>query len=1099
MASAGFLSKGNGPSTGTQTWPSTAPSSSRTSFSTAFNSPSSPASPEVLQGVAEQEQEQEQLYMTSLELPSSPVSPSNVQSTPNREPKRQGLFRSTSNKLAKPLKGLRSRTSMSAMNRNQEDNAGPPSIRTRSGSRTFNDGALDVSDLELDGADDTDNAELDFFSGRTPNATSLGDMAMRPIVERDRDGQPVMAQLVKTPMAFTKYTKRKVQNVSVCLDTNLKKLVWSVDGQSSRNEVHIDDVTEIRTGKLARPHVEEFIGPREASKTWISIIYFDPAARGQGRSTHALHLNAKDGSTSKKSLSTTLKILIKDRRDMIAGVSGNTDDEQSLTRLWIDALKRKYGGLVPSDSNSHRLTREDMKQCCQRCLIFMEEGDYMKCFTSADNKSLGNLDKAGFIDFFRSVNERRDLRKIFDEHKDTKTDLMPRLYFRNFLTFVQGFDLIEAEAFCIEHFHKYTSQGNSLGIFTQGGGESPAQDHMDFAGFQRFFIEANAPLSSSKSNPVLNRPLNEYFISSSHNTYLTGWQTHGQSSTEPYVDCLKQGCRCVEIDCWDGDNGQPKVTHGKTPTTSISFTSVIKAISLWAFRASPYPLIISLEVHCNANQQRRMAEIMKHYFGRWLLRGRIPTTTGALPTPEELKGKILIKVKEPMQPQISSGLLSVNNGHRRTRSKSEADAAPTEPENEPSSPAEARAIIRNLPLQPSPTDYAPKPPTSLANTASSDETESDDEIAATKDKKSKTSKIVKELGDLGVYTRGIKFSDFNSEGSSKLGHVYSFNENTFSKKCQASQIAVEVHNRDHLMRVYPKGTRISSRNFDPLPFWRHGVQMVATNWQIYDLGTQINDAMFAHGHDRSGYVLKPEDMRDTGKRMERLPERTKKIVRFSVKIISARHLSPPSGTSAINPYIAVEIFSADNPTPDLATAKGGVDASGKRGKSGVGMASRRRTEPRIGNGWNPTWEEHIGLRLETAYPSLVFVRFTAMNAPDATKLNDQKEPLGAHTAKLGSLQQGYHLLHLRDRRGDNTISQLLVKIDKEDEQDLPASSKASREQSPDSPRISDENTRKGRGFFRSLLKSRASSERRPALSVANSQSGIISRTTSIEK
>ena len=30
-------------------------------------------------------------------------------------------------------------------------------------------------------------------------------------------------------------------------------------------------------------------------------------------------------------------------------------------------------------------------------------------------------------------------------------------------------------------------------------------------------------------------------------------------------------CRCVELDCWDGDNGQPIIYHGGTLTSKIIF------------------------------------------------------------------------------------------------------------------------------------------------------------------------------------------------------------------------------------------------------------------------------------------------------------------------------------------------------------------------------------------------------------------------------------------------------------------------------------------------------------------------------------------------
>ena len=100
------------------------------------------------------------------------------------------------------------------------------------------------------------------------------------------------------------------------------------------------------------------------------------------------------------------------------------------------------------------------------------------------------------------------------------------------------------------------------------------------------------------------------------------------------------------MDIYDGET-EPVIYHGKTLTTKVPLRDICNAIARYAFVASPYPVIISAEVHCGLPQQALIAAIMSDVFGDALVKCS-PTERpkiDALPSPKELKGKVMLKVR----------------------------------------------------------------------------------------------------------------------------------------------------------------------------------------------------------------------------------------------------------------------------------------------------------------------------------------------------------------------------------------------------------------------------------------------------------------------
>ena len=967
--------------------------------------------------------------------------------------KSPGLIRRLSRGAANRLRRRQSSNHLS----NRDRSSGPVMLRRRSNSKN------DV-ELEIGAVDNEFEADIEDVREDPEPAQGLG-LAVEglnglgledgsPIIKTSltQGGiAPIVPSILRKGTTLTKVTKTKRKQLHFVLNTDSAKVSW--DPLNSSKQFYIDDIQQIRLQGDARNYRESFGIPPESESRWFTIIYADPD-RAKGRPIKTMHLVAPNQLTFEY-WTYTLDDLQKYRHELMNGVAGSRLNEKTLKGHWKCEMAKLFNGR-DHEEYEENLDFEGVENLCHSFHIHCSKNMLRAQFGKADKNGTGCLNFEEFKEFIRRLKQRNDIKDIYKAVDPNSNDGITLQDFLGFLEGTQGISVKSDRQSWVKVFNKHIRQANKIQS-PQDAVEDPTIQ-MNFAAFSDYLCSDDNNVQNFKISEVkFDKPLNEYFISSSHNTYLMGRQVAGNSSTEAYIRALQQGCRCVEIDCWDGPDGRPIVKHGRTLTTSVLFADCISVVGKYAFEASPYPLILSLEVHCKPEQQQAMVDIMLSELGEKLLREPLMTNVCQLPSPEDLRHKILIKVKsgEVLGPSVEapSGRRDAPNG-RRDRSFSSPWSRPQTLDNS----AVPSTCHLSSPTSASPPESASTwgvgrgsmTTTSISSGLEDSDTGGRNESLAAKKrpKKKRTSKIIKSLGCLGVYTQGHTFASFTSTESKTFNHVFSIGEPNFERLCssQDSKAQLEKHNMRYLMRVYPSGWRVTSSNPDPLLFWRRGVQMMALNWQTYDLPMQMNEAMFASGSDKLGYVLKPRELRESLSMQEEISEPSihglgriqKKLIRFSVEVISAQQLPRPRGIAqdaTLDPYIEIEMFCAEDKSKGIASGEGGQDASASNGMSGIGSPHRRRTKVVQANGFNPVFNEDFKLVVETKYPSLVFVRWTVWNSPDGRNsvTNANASPLATFTAKLSSLEQGYRHLRLFDHNGDQfNCATLFCKIRKEE-------------------------------------------------------------------
>ena len=393
-----------------------------------------------------------------------------------------------------------------------------------------------------------------------------------------------------------------------------------------------------------------------------------------------------------------------------------------------------------------------------------------------------------------------------------------------------------------------------------------------------FYLQSNENLIFNNDNEVpLHYPLYDYFINSSHNTYLQGNQLSGTSTIVGYVRSLLLGCRSVEIDVWNGDDGRPIVYHGHTLTLSIPFLTILQTIKDFAFISSDLPLILSVETHCDVHQQDIMADMLINVFGDSLITNRLDChSASTLPSPSQLKRKILFKTKHLYLDKFNH-LVSLSP--EDSFSSSENSSSDVEKST-------LTSFLHKVRRKSSDSLYSSSTSSSTSNTSSSSSLISN--------------KMSQKLINLLVYTIGVKCKGFNKKESYPIEHIFSLSDRSAKKLINNSKNDIIKHNRNHLTRIYPHGGRFKSTNFDPLDHWSVGCQLIALNFQTIDINMWFNFAMF---NNNQGYVLKPSPLR---KKDDKALLNVKYDQNFKFNIISGIRL--PNDNNKQLQKVEIEIY-----------------------------------------------------------------------------------------------------------------------------------------------------------------------------------------------
>nr|XP_046253914.1 1-phosphatidylinositol 4,5-bisphosphate phosphodiesterase eta-2a isoform X2 [Scatophagus argus]XP_046253915.1 1-phosphatidylinositol 4,5-bisphosphate phosphodiesterase eta-2a isoform X2 [Scatophagus argus] len=806
------------------------------------------------------------------------------------------------------------------------------------------------------------------------------------------------------------------------LDEHKSCIRWRPSRKNEKAKISIDSIREVCEGKqseIFQRYAEGSFDPN----CCFSLYY--------GEHMESLDLVSGTGEEARTWI-TGLKYLM-------AGIS----DEDSLAkrqRTRDQWLKQTF---TEADKNGDgSLSISEVLQLLHKLNVNLPRQKVKQMFKEADtDDNQGTLGFEEFCSFYKMMSTRRDLYLLMLTYSNLKDHLDTNDLTR-FLETEQKMTKVTKDH-CLEIINKF-----------EPCSENQKQGVLGIDGFTNYMRSPAGDIFNPEHynvNQDMNQPLCHYFIASSHNTYLMGDQLMSQSRVDMYAWVLQAGCRCVEVDCWDGQDGEPIVHHGYTLTSKILFKDVIETINKYAFIKNDYPVILSIENHCSVPQQKKMAQYLIEILGDKLDLSKIKAdASGHLPSPETLKGKILVKGKK-LPPNIDenaeegdvsdedsademeddcklmNGDTSANRKQVENMAKKKLDNLMKESKIRDREDPDSFTIAA-LPPAGNPTEKAgskgksedgadtadeanpssnkrtgrsfmgsfskrKKKTGKLKKTSSFEDTDTDQESTSSASraplhhsKKKKTMKLSRALSDLVKYTCSVGLYDIEAQANCSW-QVSSLSETKAHQVMQQKATAFIQFNQQQLSRIYPSSYRVDSSNFNPQPFWNSGCQLVALNYQSEGRVLQLNRAKF-YSNGNCGYILKPACMCE-GAFNPYLedPMPGQMKKQLVLKIISGQQLPKPKDSMLGDRGEIIDPF------VEVEIIGLPVDCC------------KEQTRVVDDNGFNPMWEETLVFTVHL--PELALVRFLVWDHDPIGQ-----DFIGQRTIAFNSMMPGYRHVYL---------------------------------------------------------------------------------------